>query len=36
MGFERTCVETSGISSCEKTNPPLDSPCTFDRECPVG
>ena len=33
MGFERSCVETSGISSCEKTNLPLDSPCTFDREC---
>ena len=34
MGYERTCVTApSGVSACEKDNLPLDSPCTFDREC---
>lgn len=34
MGYERKCVQAdSGVYSCEKVNLPVDSPCTFDREC---
>ena len=32
-GYERACVTSSGISTCEKVNLPVNSVCTYDREC---
>ena len=33
MGYERQCIEATDAFTCEKVNLPVDSPCTFDREC---
>lgn len=33
MGYERACVESAASYACEKVNLPLESSCTFDREC---
>lgn len=33
QGYERKCIDSASGYSCEKVNLPLDSPCTFDREC---